>query len=56
MTDDQLEQIFADWSVTRPDLILNAWDAVTFREAVKWALMKGHLHSGSVYLAQLRHD
>ena len=47
MNTDELEQLFSDWSATRPDLIHSAWDLTNSVQLLKWALSTGRLTVGS---------
>ena len=47
MNNDQFEQLFADWSATRPDLIHNAWDMTNAVQLLRWAFQEQRLSVGA---------
>ena len=46
MTDAQLEELFAVWSASRPDLIHNVWDMTNSIQLLRFALQNGFLSAG----------
>jgi len=46
MNTDQLEEAFARWSASQPDLIHSVWDMTNGTQLVGWLLQQGYISVG----------